>query len=944
MAKKSLRVFEIAKELGVASKEIVEKCKAEDVPGITNHMSTVKLGLAETIREWFSDDHHVVTAVESTEHVDLEKAKKARRRRAKKKADSEAEAGEATTGTATAEMEPPAATQAAPSETAAPKAAKRRTRPAPTAEAPTPVEEAGPVEEAAPAAPEDERVAAQAQEAVAAEAEEQAEAGTDVGAEKPSGPIGVPNVPAVPKEVKPAGEQLQKPQSVKLKGPQVVRIEKPDEIAKPRARRAPGGGGPAFDVPDTGPGIRRSGGPVRGRGAGAGPAPEETDPRRRGGPNKRRSLTSRRGRYAESLPTGPTKFTEADLAELDARLNRATGFVKQRRQSMRKREGGQVASPAIATGGRVEIQEPIFIKDLSAATGIKGADIVKHLFKQGIMASINSSIDAPVATEVCMEYDIELVVKAQETAEQQVVASFASREQIDVRPRPPVVTVLGHVDHGKTSLLDRIRAADVAAHEDGGITQHIGAYRVTIQGHDEEEKTVVFLDTPGHEAFTSMRARGAEVTDIAVVVVAADDGVMPQTVESINHAQAAGVPVVVALNKTDLPQATNENIQRILGQLAEHGLNPVEWGGETEVIRTSAETGDGITELLEILDYQAELLELKADYQGAATGTVIEAEMQEGRGPVARALVQQGRVAVGDFIVIGRAYGRVRDMTDDRGRQVREVGPATPIELSGIDRVPDAGNQFYVTDTLRKAEDVAMQYREIEREQQLARNSKVTLDNLAEQIQAGVTKELRVVLKADVQGSVDVLTKSLEKLGNEEVAIRVLHAGVGGISESDIDLADASEAIIVGFHVNATTAVREIAEARGVEIRLYRVIYDLTDELKQGLEGMLTPDIKEDEIGRAEVRQVFRVSKIGMVAGCLVTEGSMQRTGKVRVVRDGVVVTEGRDMDSLRRVKDDVREVRAGTECGIRVTGFDDVKPDDVIVCYNVVEVRRKLD
>ena len=498
--------------------------------------------------------------------------------------------------------------------------------------------------------------------------------------------------------------------------------------------------------------------------------------------------------------------------------------------------------------------------------------------------------------------------------------------------RPPVVTILGHVDHGKTSLLDKIRKADVAAHEAGGITQHVGAYRVTIEGNDGEEKTVVFLDTPGHEAFTTMRARGAQITDLVVLVVAADDGVMPQTIESINHAKAAGVPIIVALNKIDKPEATDENIHRIYGQLAEHGLNPTDWGGDTEIIRTSAETDTGITDIMEVLDYQAELLELKADYGGRARGTVIEAEMQPGRGAVARVLVQQGHLKVGDFINIGRAYGRVREMSDDRGRSLWKAGPATPLEVSGIDEVPDAGDKMYATDTLKRAEEIATQFREAERQKQLASQTKVTLDNFAETLKAGQVNLLRVVLKADVQGSMETLRKQLEELGNEEVAVRVLHAAVGGITESDVLLADASDAIVIGFQVSLPAAVRDIADERRVDVRQYRIIYELLDDVKKALEGMLTPETNEQELGRAEVKEVFRISKVGNIAGCLVASGSVRKDAKVRVLRDGVVVTDNRNIESLRRVKDEVREVRAGTECGIRIEGFDDIKAGDEII------------
>ncbi|MCC7144931.1 MAG: translation initiation factor IF-2 [Phycisphaeraceae bacterium] len=951
---KAKRVFEVAKELGVSSKAIVDKCQAEGVPGITNHMSTVKIGLVQTIHEWFSAAQ-THTAIESADKVDLDKVRKRRRRPGAGEGEhSDEPTDHAEDSVATAVESMPAPT--AKDEVARPDAGEGDEEPPPTevvagaqVQAPEDVP-ASPVDhqpavEPPSVKPETQPVAEAGATAHAPAAHRHAAPPPAEDAGKSRGPVGRPNVPLRPHVVKPMGQQLNKPKEAVLKGPRVVRIEKPDEVAAPRPRRSSGagssgGGGQTFDS-DAGAGRPR--GPARGRGATGKDTGQDADGGR--APAKRRSLTSRRGRSAEALPTGPTKFSEQDLLELDARLRGAAGFLKQRRRDLKKHESNNpqaLQSPAVA-GGKVEIQEPIFIKNLSSVTGIKVADIIKYLFKKGVMATINSAIDAETAVEVALEYDIELVVRGQQTAEQAVIDDFDSRQEIDVRPRPPVVAVLGHVDHGKTSLLDRIRQADVAAHEAGGITQHVGAYRVTITGHEGRQKTVVFLDTPGHEAFTHMRARGANMTDIVVLVVAADDGVMPQTVESINHAKAAGVPIVVALNKIDRPDASTENIRRIYGQLAEQGLNPVEWGGQTEIVRTSAIAGTGITELLEMLDYQAELLELKADYGGTARGLVIEAQMQEGRGPVARVLVQQGQIKVGDFIVMGRAFGRVRDMSDDRGKAIRLAGPATPLELSGIDMVPDAGDKFYVTDSLQRAEQISSQYREIERTRQLASKTKITLDNFADQLKAGRSKELRLVIKADVQGSVEVLRDTLAKIGTAEVSVRVLHAAVGGINESDVLLADASDAVIVGFHVVASSHARDLAEQMGVDIRLYRIIYELVDEVTKSLEGMLAPEAREEAIGQAEVREVFKITKLGSVAGCLVVEGLIRRGGKIRVVRDNVVVTDNRDIESLRRVKDDVREVRLGTECGIRIAGFDDVKPGDRLHCYQTVQVRRTL-
>ena len=779
-------------------------------------------------------------------------------------------------------------------------------------------------------------------------------------------PIGRRNVPDRPDSVAPAGEQIGELKKTKMSGPKLVRIEKPEPDAGPRPRRSgPPTRGPA---PGEVAGISRSRGPQRGGGVrgggdadlapmggggGGGGGGRGPGGPRRGGPSGpaggggRRTLSSRRGGSGGGAPSGPSNYSKADLDELDARLKGASGYMKQRRRDLRKGGGpAYLTRSAVQTGDAVEIEEPITIKSLSSATGIRAAQVIKFLFRQGTMATVNSTIDTELAEEVCLEYDIELKVVAQETPEQQVEKMFSERERTDVRPRPPVVTVLGHVDHGKTSLLDRIRKEDVAGGEDGGITQHVGAYRVTVKGQNDEDRTVVFLDTPGHAAFSSMRARGAMMTDIIVLVIAADDGVMPQTIESINHAKAAEVPVVVALNKSDLPGATEENLQKIYGQLAEHGLNPSAWGGETEVVKTSAETGDGVVELLEALDLQAEVMELDADYGGSARGTVIEAEMQPGRGSVARLLVQDGVIKVGDFVVIGRAFGRVRDMTDDRGGRIKEAGPATPLELSGIDSVPDAGDKVFVTDTLKRAEDVAEQYRLTEREQVLASQTKVTLDNFADAIAAGKIQELRVVLKTDVQGSAQTLRAQLQEMGNDEVAIRVLHAGVGAVSESDVVLADASDAVIIGFHVTTPAAVRDIAEQRKVDIRNYRVIYDVTDDLKKSLEGMLSPETQEEHVGTAEVKVPFRIGGLGAVAGSLVMEGAM-KTGKdirMRLTRDGQIVTDNRRMESLRRVKDEVKEVRAGTECGIRIMNFDDIKAGDEIECYRVKEVARTLD
>lgn len=739
------------------------------------------------------------------------------------------------------------------------------------------------------------------------------------------------NVPLRPTGVSPAGPQLETRTKVALSGPKVVRIEAPEQVQAPRPRRVttPGtGSGPSRPDDDRNRSPRRRDGvvvpPGAKRSSGSG-VPE----RRRG-----RSDTEWTGAAA----TGT--FSETDLIEREERLARAGGFLKKRKQDAANKAAHDLADQSEAEG-RVRISAPFTIKDLSAATGVKASDIVKRLFMQGIMKKINDAIEVDRAIDIMIDFDIDLDVSQAQTAEEVVSSGFEKRENKDLRQRGPVVTILGHVDHGKTSLLDKIRNANVAAGEAGGITQKTSAF---VAGVEVEgvKKDVVFLDTPGHEAFTSMRSRGAKMTDVVVLVVSAPEGVMPQTVESINHAKAAKVPIVVALNKIDRQDATDAQIQKTLGQLATAGLNPTEWGGETEVIRTSATTGQGITQLLEVLDYQSQLLDLKADFEGPAQGTVIESKMEEGRGSVASLLVQQGRLKLGDFVVMGRSFGRIRDITDGAGKRIKEAAPPTPVQVSGIDEVCDAGDKFYVVDSLKKAQEAADQRRQRERQLTLAQ-PKVTLDNIFTQITDKAVKEILVVLKTDQQGTVDVLKAECEKVKSAEVKVRVLHAAVGGITESDILLADASRAITIGFNVIPSGKARQLADQKGVEIRTYQVIYDITDDLRKAAEGMLTPELREEVLGHAEVRQVFRISKVGSIAGCYITDGVVQREAFIRVTRNGVVVEHDRKLSQLKRVKDDAREVRAGMECGMKIDGYDDIKDGDVLECYKKIEVKRTL-
>ena len=929
------RVFEIAKELGVKSKAILLKCQAEGIP-MNNHMSSVSVGLEATIREWFGGSSH--SAIETTEKVDIDKVRtKPKKKTSAKKTSAKKAAGKKTPETDESDGAGAVATLTAPPE---PKVVATTTK-APTL-TPTTTAAAAPVTDSTTEG--EQPPAAQRPAAAAASApDDNGETPSDdVAANAPGPKPKAPssptmNVPTRPKVVAPAGSKLEKQTPAKLAGPKVVRIEAPERIDVPRGPRFGGGGG--------GPEIPTSRGPQGGGGVVRPGSDRARDGRntRRTGPGGGAAGGGGGGRNRRGGGGGGRGWSQQDLADREARLNRSGGFLRTRRRAMKKGPDGSGAraQTAAETGGKVKIAEPFNIKDLSAATGVKASDIIKHLFMEGVMATVNSGIDTEKAQEIMMQWDIELEVEEAKTAETQVAEKFGDRTMLDEQPRSPIVAILGHVDHGKTSLLDKIRQAKVAQGEAGGITQATSAFRVPVHIGDDN-KQIVFLDTPGHEAFTAMRARGANVTDIVVLVVAADDGVMPQTIESINHAKAAGTPIIVALNKIDVPQATDTNIQRILGQLAEHELNPTDWGGDTEVVRVSAITGEGIDNLLETLDLQSQVMELTGDFKGPARGSVVESAMVEGRGATANILVQDGELKVGDFIVAGRAFGRVRDIADDTGARLKSALPVAPVQISGLSVLPDAGDKFYIVDSLRKAQEAAEERINREREVELA-TPKVTLDNLFSTMAEADLKELLVVVKADVQGSVEVLKKSIEDVQTEEVRTRVLHAVVGGITESDVLLAHASGAIIIGFNVIASAKARQLADAKGVEIRLYQVIYDIVDDIKKAVEGMLTPEIRQEVLGHAEVRAVFKVSKVGAIAGCYVTDGTIQRNAFIRVTRDDIIVEDERVLDQLKRFKDDAKEVRSGQECGMKIAGYNDIKEGDILECYKQVEVRRTI-
>lgn len=607
---------------------------------------------------------------------------------------------------------------------------------------------------------------------------------------------------------------------------------------------------------------------------------------------------------------------------------------KRRKGSKRSTLQQAFNKPAAPVEREVKLGETITVGELANRMAVKASEVIKTMMKMGEMVTINQVLDQETASLVVEEMGHKVQLVSDNALEQEVLAERNEGDEKVKAPRAPVVTVMGHVDHGKTSLLDYIRKAKVASGEAGGITQHIGAYHVET-GHG----MITFLDTPGHAAFTSMRARGASATDIVILVVAADDGVMPQTIEAIQHAKAAGVPIVVAVNKMDKPEADPD---RVKNELAQRDVIPEDWGGDVQFVPVSAHSGQGIDELLEALLLQAEVLDLQAVAEGMAHGIVIESRLDKGRGPVASILVQEGTLRQGDIVLCGLEYGRIRAMRDELGREVKEAGPSIPVEILGLSGVPQAGDEATVVKDERKAREVANYRQGKYREVKLAKQQKAKLENMFANMQEGDVQELNIVLKSDVQGSLEAIADSLQKLSTDEVKVNIIGSGVGGITETDASLASASNAIVVGFNVRADASAKRLIEQESVDLRYYSVIYDLIDEVKQAMGGMLAPEFKQEIIGLAEVRDVFKSPKIGAIAGCMVTEGVVKRSAPIRVLRDNVVIYEG-ELESLRRFKDDVQEVRNGMECGIGVKNYNDVKVGDQIEVFETVQVERSL-
>jgi len=878
----------LAKELGVKSTAIVKKCQDEGLD-VKNHMSVLSAGLAATIREWFSEGDNITT-VETAEKVDLEKVRIKKKKKTKEK---------------------PAAEEIKVEKAKRAKPAAKRTKAAAETDTATEIEaEAEQIEQEA-------AVTIEAAVTTIEEAPPAEEQITEAPPEKQE-----------PEPIVPAGPMLEKPEPARLSGPQVIRVEAPEPVRrrpkpKPRVR---------YDAPVTEPLMYTQQNQEKSISA------PDTDKKQLPKRLKERTHGRRRDvREPETArrPKTDSRWRQRDIEERQARLDAAGGEGLRLRPTRKVASRSKQKLAAPVRPKKTVISEPITVKDLSAALAIKSTDIIQKLIQQDVMATANQVISNEVAELVALEFDTELVVEHQSTLEEQIQADFEGRQRTQLQKRPVVAAMLGHVDHGKTSLLDKIRSTHIAAGEAGGITQHIGASEVTW-----DNKKVTFLDTPGHEAFTAMRARGANMTDVVVLVVAADDGVMPQTIEAIAHSKAANVPIIVALNKIDLPGC---DINRIYSQFSEQELTPSEWGGQTEVVKTSAITGEALDDLLESLDYVAELLELKADPTIPATGWVIEARMSAKRGPLATLLIKEGRLKKGDVVLAGNTYGRVKMLKNSYGKNIRTATSSMPVEITGLSDVPQAGDRFYCLDDVNKAKAAAEENQIRSRESSLAERTQVTLDNLFSQIDAGKTEALNLIIRADVQGSVDVLKKYLSELSVEEVKINILHAAPGGITEGDVVLAEASNAIIIGFNVVPEEHASKTAEAKGVEIRLYNIIYRITEDLEKSMVGLLEPEEIEKALGRITVRNTFKISRIGTVAGCYVSSGYASKNAKMRLIRDNIVLKDNLSVESLKHFKNDVREVKTGLECGIKIAGFDDIKIDDVLEFYEIVKVARTL-
>jgi translation initiation factor IF-2 len=732
----------------------------------------------------------------------------------------------------------------------------------------------------------------------------------------------------------PTGNRGPLPSGDRPSGPRPGQPMRPNQPMRPQ-QGGPGGQGRPYSPRPTGPGG--PGGPQNrpyGQRPGAVPSGTRPGPRQPGRPGMLPApppdkMPSRAEPGKPLYTRRPTQRQRPGADKREMEGERKLHPTRQRPGAGDRRSVMPIAPPEPRAPRDIQITEGITIRELAEKLDVRAKELLKVLLDKGIFASINQALDSPTATQLAESFNGVVTVVSFEDEMMLEVAKEETKENL--KPRPPVVTVMGHVDHGKTSLLDAIRSEDVAAGEAGGITQHIGAYKIQVN-----DRAVVFVDTPGHEAFTRMRARGAKVTDIVVLVVAADDGVMPQTKEAIDHAKAANVPMIVAINKIDKPEAQVERVKR---QLSDLGLMPAEWGGDTEFVEVSAKQKKGLDRLLEIILLVADLRELKANPDAPGSGTVLESRVDKGRGPVATILIQNGTLKASDFFICGAVFGKVRALFDDHGRSIKEAGPSTPVEVLGLQGVPEAGDHFQVTDEA-KARHIVDYRQGKQRDAQLRASAggRITLDQLHEQLKTGEVKELGVVIKADVQGSVEVLSEMLPKLSTDQVKLKIIGSGVGAVSENDVLLASASGAIIIAFGVRPERKAADLAQQEGVDIRTHKIIYEVSDEIKKAMEGLLEPVFQESYLGRAEVRNTFRVKGAGTIAGCYVTDGVLNRTAQIRVVRDGVVINTSK-LSSLKRFKDDASEVRTGFECGVGISNFNDVKIGDILEAFSIQKV-----
>ena len=916
-----IRVYELARELSIKNKELLDRLQDMDIP-LGSHMSSLDEATVARIKDsLFGRTEDVV------EETRVKKTVIRRRRKVVEKAPLPAEVV--------------AQEEAAPVEATADAAVPEKDE---EAEEPKPVEE-----------PEKEPVPAQAKAPVKRRAK--VKPAEVVKKEEEASAVAEEETPAVaedeaPQEQAPEPtpvqvEALEKPAPAKVEKPEVKERAKPEKPKRKAARETPAKIIKLGEVPrpaEKAPSKEAA--PARGRTAAGGakrlakvvPLPDKDAPAKKEKYKKGRKKKAADEEADRSFLKKKISFRKKAIVEGDDLYSRDTRLRKGRRGARGKatvRELKPQITVPKAIKRRVKIDDTIVLSDLAKRIGVKTSDMIAKLMAQGVMVTANQTIDFDTAALVAAEFDYEL---ARAAFEEEKVLGGVDAVQEDPQAqvlRPPVVTIMGHVDHGKTSLLDVIRATNVTDHESGGITQRIGAYNVGLPGG-----RIVFLDTPGHEAFTAMRSRGASITDIVVLVVAADDGVMPQTVEAVNHSRAAEVPIIVAINKIDKDNADVERVQR---ELSELDLMPEAWGGDTIFVQVSAMNKVGIDELLEMILLQAEVLELKANPGTFAHGRVVEAKLDTGRGAVATVLVDKGTLHGGDAIVCGHHYGRVRAMLDDRGNKVEEAGPAIPVEVIGLSGVPSAGDEMVAVADEKKAKQVSLHRAQKQRAEELAQTSRLSLESLFERMRESEVRDLNLILKADVDGAIEALTDSLMKLSNDSVSINVVHKGTGAVTGTDVSLAKVSDAIIIGYNVRPSANVRALAGEENVDIRYYDVIYDVINEVKDAIVGMMPSTFKEEVVGSAEVREIYNIPRVGSIAGCYVAEGRVERGQHARLIRDGVVYYNGK-VNSLRRFKDDVREVQTGFECGIGIENYNDIKQGDVIECYMVEEIKPALD